>query len=171
MSTTPAFYPIGTPGVAWGAAERAQWLSRQRRLRSHADDVVQAIERLRGGWDVVEYGSVEYPPEAYPLLAPAADWVEHQFDVPDTVNAITSWVTGSVASLARESLVQLIGMVLTLYMLFYFLRDRRGILGRAHAQLFVIGHESAYAATLSVEAAWISSIAVPSERSNSSSLT
>src|SRR5205085_10537060 len=26
-------YPIGTPGVAWGDSERAQWLSRQRKLR------------------------------------------------------------------------------------------------------------------------------------------
>ena len=66
--------------------------------------------------------------QAYPLLAPAADWVERQFDLPDTVNAITSWVTGSMASLARESVLQVIGMVLTLYLLFYFLRDRRSIL-------------------------------------------
>lgn len=66
--------------------------------------------------------------EAYPMLVPAADWVERQFDLPDTVNAITSWLTGAVASMARESLVQVIGMVLTLYMLFYFLRDRRSIL-------------------------------------------
>ncbi len=64
----------------------------------------------------------------YPLLAPAAGWVERQFDLPDTVNAITSWFTGSVASLARESLLQVIGIVLTLYMLFFFLRDRRSIL-------------------------------------------
>ena len=65
---------------------------------------------------------------AYPLLAPAADWMERQFDLPDTVSAITSWLTGAVASMARESVVQLIGMVLTLYLLFYFLRDRRSIL-------------------------------------------
>ena len=66
--------------------------------------------------------------EAYPMLAPAANWVERQFDLPDTVNAITSWLTSAVASLARESVVQVIGMVLTLYLLFYFLRDRRSIL-------------------------------------------
>ncbi len=66
--------------------------------------------------------------QAYPMLAPAAEWVERQFDLPDTVNAITSWLTGTVASLARESVLQVIGMVLTLYLLFYFLRDRRSIL-------------------------------------------
>ena len=39
MSTT-AFYPIGVPGQPWGAAERADWLARQRKLRSYADEVV-----------------------------------------------------------------------------------------------------------------------------------
>ncbi len=66
--------------------------------------------------------------QAYPLLAPAAVWAERQFDLPDTVNAITAWLTGTVASLARASVMQLIGMVLTLYLLFFFLRDRRSIL-------------------------------------------
>ncbi|QCO67588.1 peptidase [Luteimonas yindakuii] len=75
MSTTRAFYPIGTPGVPWTEAERAAWLARQRRLRSHADDVLAAIERLRGDWDVVEYGTLDYPPETYPLLAlRSRDW-------------------------------------------------------------------------------------------------
>lgn len=100
MSTTRAFYPIGTPGVAWGAAERAQWLSRQRRLRSHADDVVQAIERLRGDWDVVEYGSVEYPPDGYPLLAlRSRDW-----DVGRPLALVTGGVHGYETSGVRGAL-------------------------------------------------------------------
>jgi predicted PurR-regulated permease PerM len=77
---------------------------------------------------IVDSGQWRRNLEAYPLLGPAAGWVEHQFDLQDTVNAITAWVTGSMASLARESVLQLIGMVLTLYLLFYFLRDRRNIL-------------------------------------------
>jgi len=62
-------YPIGTPGVAWGATERAQWLSRQRKLRSYADDVVTRIERLAARFEVQEYGQLDYPPDHYPLLA------------------------------------------------------------------------------------------------------
>ncbi|MEO5961883.1 MAG: AI-2E family transporter [Thermomonas sp.] len=73
--------------------------------------------------------------QKYPMLAPAAVWVERQFDLPDTVNAITSWLTSTVASLARESVLQVIGMVLTLYMLFFFLRDRRTILASIAALL------------------------------------
>jgi hypothetical protein len=78
---TNAAYPIGTPGVAWGAAERATWLSRQKKLRSYADDVVTRIERLAPRFEIQEYGELDYPPDHYRLLAvrtrPVADrpWV------------------------------------------------------------------------------------------------
>jgi hypothetical protein len=62
---THAAYPIGTPGVAWGAPERAQWLSRQRKLRSYADDVVTRIELLAARFDVREIGQLDYPPDHY----------------------------------------------------------------------------------------------------------
>ena len=64
-----AFYPIGTPGQPWGDAEKAQWLSRQTRLRSYADEVQAAIEPLRARFDVVEYGRLDYAPDTYPLFA------------------------------------------------------------------------------------------------------
>jgi len=62
-------YPIGTAGKAWGDAERAQWLSRQTRHRSYADDVIRAIERLGTRFDVVEYSQLDYPPDHYRQLA------------------------------------------------------------------------------------------------------
>lgn len=62
-------YPIGTPGVAWSAAERAQWLARQRKLRSYAEDVVTRIQSLAARFDVEEYGQLDYPPDRYRLLA------------------------------------------------------------------------------------------------------
>lgn len=62
-------YPVGTPGQPWGALEKAQWLARQRRQRSHADDVVAAVERLRDRIDVECYGQVEASSQRYPLLA------------------------------------------------------------------------------------------------------
>ncbi len=67
--TLDAFYPIGTPGMPWGLAEKAVWLSRQRRQRSYQTDVVAAIERLRGQLKTIEYGKLEYAGEHYPLLA------------------------------------------------------------------------------------------------------
>ncbi|MFT0531249.1 M14 family metallocarboxypeptidase [Castellaniella hirudinis] len=69
------FYPIGTPGVAWGDAEKAQWLGRQRRQRSYADQVLDAIEPLRGLYDVIQYGQLDYAPDHYPLMAlRSKDW-------------------------------------------------------------------------------------------------
>jgi len=62
-------YPIGTPGKPWGEAEKAEWVSRQHKQRSHADDVLSAVERLRPRFDVVQYGLLDYRPDRYPLVA------------------------------------------------------------------------------------------------------
>ena len=69
MSAASVPYPIGTPGVAWGDAERAAWLSRQTRHRSYHDDVASAVERLSARFDVEEYGRLDYPPDQYRLFA------------------------------------------------------------------------------------------------------
>ena len=67
--TTAAFYPIGTPGQPWGPAEVAAWRAQQLPQRSYAVDVVSVIERLRERFDVVQYGTLDYPPDRYPLFA------------------------------------------------------------------------------------------------------
>ncbi|MFC0679406.1 M14 family metallocarboxypeptidase [Lysobacter korlensis] len=69
MSAAQAFYPIGTPGTAWGDAERDEWRSRQSRRRSYESDVLARIEQLRGRFDVEHYGCLDYPPDRYPLFA------------------------------------------------------------------------------------------------------
>ena len=67
--TNQAPYPIGTPGVPWGPAEVAAWLSRQTRQRSYEADVLAVIDRLRGRLDVESYGRLDYQPDSYPLFA------------------------------------------------------------------------------------------------------
>jgi len=62
-------YPIGTPGMAWSATERAQWRSQQHKRRSYVDDVVTRIERLATLFDVQDYGELHYPPDRYRQLA------------------------------------------------------------------------------------------------------
>lgn len=75
MSTEAAFYPVGTPGKPWGAAERAQWVARQKVQRSHAEEVVAKVDALRDRFDVSQYGELEYPGARYPLLAVRSrDW-------------------------------------------------------------------------------------------------
>jgi hypothetical protein len=84
----PRFYPIGTPGLPWGEAERALWRSRQVRQRSYAEDVLSAVERLRARYDVSRYGEVAYAEERFPLMAVRSrDWR------PDLPNVL---VTGGV---------------------------------------------------------------------------
>lgn len=67
---SPAFYPIGTPGQAWGADERIAWRASQHKQRSYAEDVVSAIEGLRVRFDVTQYGELDYGADGrYPLFA------------------------------------------------------------------------------------------------------
>ncbi len=67
--TTSATYPIGTPGQPWGTAEVAAWRAAQVRQRSYAEDVVDAVEKLRARFDVLEYGRLDYGSDSYPLFA------------------------------------------------------------------------------------------------------
>ncbi|MDZ4162098.1 MAG: M14 family metallocarboxypeptidase [Burkholderiales bacterium] len=76
VSTAAAtrFYPIGTPGQAWGVAEVAQWRARQVPQRSAEVDVVSAVHALADRFEVETYGQVSYPdsPQAncsLPLVA------------------------------------------------------------------------------------------------------
>ncbi|HET9032334.1 MAG TPA: M14 family metallocarboxypeptidase [Dokdonella sp.] len=73
--TNEAFYPIGTPGKPWGAAEVAEWRSTQHPKRSYADEVVSVIDALRDRFDVSEYGRLDYHADKFPLFAiRSRDW-------------------------------------------------------------------------------------------------
>lgn len=63
-------YPVGTPGVPWGPAERKEWLSRQKLQRSYQDEVRSKIEKLEntGKWSVEQYGTLSIDPVKYPLF-------------------------------------------------------------------------------------------------------
>ena len=67
--TSPAPYPVGTPGKPWTREDIDLWRSRQIVRRSHAADVLDAVERLRARFDVVEYGRLDEDPDRYPLVA------------------------------------------------------------------------------------------------------
>lgn len=63
-------YPIGTPGTPWAEAERIAWRARQHKQRSYAEDVIARIERLRGRFDVIEYGRLDCGADGvFPLYA------------------------------------------------------------------------------------------------------
>jgi len=62
--------------------------------------------------------------ELHPQIAPIDKWIEQQFDLPAIFGNVATWLTGAAASFVRGSVVQLIGVLLTFYLLFYLLRDR-----------------------------------------------
>lgn len=77
---------------------------------------------------MVESGELRRSFEGHPLIAPVGHWIERQFDLPGMVNTATSWLTSTAASFVQVSVMHLIGLVLTFYIFFYFLRDRSAML-------------------------------------------
>jgi hypothetical protein len=69
VTTNPAPPPIDNPGVPWGDAEKAVWLSRQSVQRSYERDVLRVIETLRSRYDVVQYGRLDHQSRHLPLFA------------------------------------------------------------------------------------------------------
>ncbi|MFO7564094.1 MAG: M14 family metallocarboxypeptidase [Enhygromyxa sp.] len=81
MPTLERFYPIGTPGQPWTAADKATWLAQRTIQRSYADEVRRKLDALPDGFGVEQYGALSINPARYPLLAvrahsqdPAAPW-------------------------------------------------------------------------------------------------
>ena len=75
----------------------------------------------------VESGEWRHSLEAYPRLAPLSDWMDRQ-NLPETVKTVALWMTTTGASFVKGSVVQAISFLLTFYLLFFFLRDRRAVL-------------------------------------------
>ena len=100
------FYPIGTPGAPWGAAEKAQWLESCSIQRSYQDEVLKPLEALSPELEVKTYGALSIDPDRYPLFSvkseqagPDAPWVlitggVHGYE--------TSGVQGALAFLAED---------------------------------------------------------------------
>ena len=70
---TPLPYPIGQPGVPWGAAEKSAWLARQHRRRRYADEVLAPLAAgLSARAELFQYGVLPYARlgfDDYPLHA------------------------------------------------------------------------------------------------------
>ena len=84
-------------------------------------EAARGAETIR---NMVQSGEWRGAFDAHPRIAPIGHWIEQEFDLPRVVQTAASWLANTAASLMRGSLLQLIGTVLTFYMLFYFLRDR-----------------------------------------------
>lgn len=88
-------------------------------------------EAVRGANAVkaaVASGEWRRPFETHPSIAPVAHWIELNFDLPGIVRTAASWLTSTATSIVRGSILEVIGIVLTFYIFFYFLRDRSAAL-------------------------------------------
>jgi predicted PurR-regulated permease PerM len=90
-----------------------------------ASEAAGAIDMLRG---VVESGGWRRPFDAHPATEPLGRWIEAQFDLPGLVQAAGSWLTNTATAMLRGSVVQAVSLLLTFYLLYYFLRDRLAML-------------------------------------------
>jgi predicted PurR-regulated permease PerM len=81
----------------------------------------------------VESGEWRDVLERWPRLAAAAEAVERELDIPGTIKAFAAWLSTSAGALLKGSVYQVFGFFLTLYLLFFFLRDRAMILRAINA--------------------------------------
>ena len=76
----------------------------------------------------VESGEWQRVLDGYPRVSSIAQRIEGQIDLPGTISTIAAWLTNAIAAFVRGSVIQAISVLLTFYLLFYFLRDRRAVL-------------------------------------------
>lgn len=101
-------YPIGTPGKPWRMAEKARWRALQSRKRSYADEVLARIEALRGAFDVVQYGELDWgEDDRYPVLALRSRGWDDALPVALVTGGVhgyeTSGVQGALLFAARDA--------------------------------------------------------------------
>ncbi len=56
---TYPIYPIGTPGIPWGDAEKKEWLSKQTKIRDYFGDILSPFMRL-DFLEIFQYGELDY---------------------------------------------------------------------------------------------------------------
>jgi len=66
--------------------------------------------------------------QAQPRLDPLVKRIESQLDLPGTFSALTKWLSTTAGSIVKGSVFQALGLCLTFYLLFFFLRDQHAAL-------------------------------------------
>lgn len=89
------------------------------RLITEATSGIQSLQAR------VEGGELQALLDSNPALAPFGAWIDRQFDLPSMMSAIATWLSNLGAVFVKASLLQVVEVFITFYLLFYFLRDRR----------------------------------------------
>lgn len=72
----------------------------------------------------VESGELKALLDSHPSLAPLGNWIDRQFDLPSIMASIATRLSNIGATFVKGSLLQAVEVLITFYLLFYFLRDR-----------------------------------------------
>jgi hypothetical protein len=67
--STQTKYSIGTSGVKWQDAEKADWLAMQTIKRSYQKEVLDKLEGLKSQFDMIQYGALSFDESRYPQYA------------------------------------------------------------------------------------------------------
>lgn len=93
----------------------------------------QVVTEAAHGVEVLEQklasGKWQQQLEPYPQLLAVQRAIERQVDIAGTVKTLAAWLNVTAGAFVKGSVFQLIGVFLTFYLLFFFLRDRQAALG------------------------------------------
>ncbi len=90
--------------------------------------VVQAAKGAELIESKVKSGEWRRALETQPRLAGLFDSIERQIDLPGSIASLTRWLSTTGGSIVKGSVLQLVGVCITFYLLFFFLRDRQAAL-------------------------------------------
>ncbi|QCI67395.1 AI-2E family transporter [Phreatobacter stygius] len=91
-----------------------------------------AVEAAKGAGLLqaeVQAGNLQHAVSIHPWLGPVVAWIGEQIELTTILGNAATWLTNAGTSLVTGSMTQLLVALVTFYLLFYFLRDRRAILG------------------------------------------
>jgi predicted PurR-regulated permease PerM len=98
-----------------------------------------AVGKLRAA---AESGALQQSLQSQPRLAPVVSWANQQGDLGGQLQGLASEVTKHLGSLLGGSVMAIVQLLLTLFLLFYFFRDRSKVLATVRSLLPLSGAEA-----------------------------
>ncbi len=90
---------------------------------------VEAVASAGTARKIVDADRWKLAVERFPRLAPLRDWIEREVDIGEKVGEASTEVAKGVRGVLQRAVDVAVAALITLFLLFYFLRDKRRILG------------------------------------------
>lgn len=95
-------------------------------VREIAQQATESVEKVRGDPAEQLWNDTK---KRYPQVAPLMRWVEREMDVRGQMERFSSYVIDGARHFVSGSMYAVVGSLITLYLLFYFFRDKEKTLG------------------------------------------